>query len=147
MSDSRTTPPADEGARPESPPTTTSAEPTGSTPATTAKTGKSPDPLRGSATSGIWLAVVAFAVLLVLLAIFILQNTGSVELSFLGWSGSAPLAALLLIAAAAGALLVVMAGSLRIHYVDWGNATAQPLVMVHGAVSYTHLTLPTICSV
>jgi uncharacterized integral membrane protein len=117
MSDSRTTPPADEGARPDSPPTTSSAtEPSGSTPATTATTatGKSPDPLRGSATSGIWLAVVAFAVLLVLLAIFILQNTGSVELSFLGWSGSAPLAALLLIAAAAGALLVVMAGSLRI---------------------------------
>ena len=112
MSDSRTTPPADEGARPDSPPTeATAAEPTASTP-TTAK--KSPDPLRGSATSGIWLAVVAFAVLLVLLAIFILQNTGSVELSFLGWSGSAPLAALLLIAAAAGALLVVMAGSLRI---------------------------------
>ena len=119
MSDSRTTPPADEGARPDSPATTApAAEPTGSSPTTTSPakstTGKSPDPLRGSATSGIWLAVVAFAVLLVLLAIFILQNTGSVELSFLGWSGSAPLAALLLIAAAAGALLVVMAGSLRI---------------------------------
>ena len=115
MSDSRTTPPADDGARPDSPPTTsTSAEPTGSTPTGTTPAKKSPDPLRGSATSGIWLAVVAFAVLLVLLAIFILQNTGSVELSFLGWSGSAPLAALLLIAAAAGALLVVMAGSLRI---------------------------------
>jgi uncharacterized integral membrane protein len=113
MSDSRTTPPADDGARPDDPTTTSSAaEPAGSSPTTTA--GKSPDPLRGSATSGIWLAVVAFAVLLVLLAIFILQNTGSVELSFLGWSGSAPLAALLLIAAAAGALLVVMAGSLRI---------------------------------
>ena len=25
-----------------------------------------------------------------------------------------------------------MVGSLRIHYVDWGNASAQPLVMVHG---------------
>ena len=130
MSDSRTSPPADEGARPDGPTTTSaSAEPAGTTSDTTAGTSsdtsadttaatapakKTPDPLRGSATSGIWLAVVAFAVLLVLLAIFILQNTGSVELSFLGWSGSAPLAALLLIAAAAGALLVVMAGSLRI---------------------------------
>ena len=113
MSDSRTTPPADEGARPDGP-TTTEAEPTGSTPTGTTPAKKSPDPLRGSATSGIWLAVVAFAVLLVLLAIFILQNTGSVEISFLGWTGSAPLAAMLLIASAAGALLVVMAGSLRI---------------------------------
>jgi uncharacterized integral membrane protein len=113
MSDSRTTPPADEGARPDGPPATDHpAEPGSAT--TTAPAKKSPDPLRGSATSGIWLAVVAFAVLLVLLAIFILQNTGSVAISFLGWTGSAPLAAMLLIAAAAGALLVVMAGSLRI---------------------------------
>ena len=110
MSDSRTTPPADEGAQSATSPTGASADTAGSTPATP----KSPDPLRGSATSGIWLAVVAFAVLLVLLAVFILQNTGSVEISFLGWTGSAPLAAMLLIASAAGALLVVMAGSLRI---------------------------------
>jgi esterase len=26
----------------------------------------------------------------------------------------------------------VMVGGLRLHYVDWGNASAQPMVMVHG---------------
>ena len=26
----------------------------------------------------------------------------------------------------------VMVGSLRLHYVDWGNAGAQPMIMVHG---------------
>ena len=125
MSDSRTSPPADEGAHPD---TSGAPSSSGTAPADAATTGtattgttgttttakKSPDPLRGSATSGIWMAVVAFAVLLVLLAIFILQNTGSVEISFLGWTGSSPLAAMLLIAAAAGASLVVIAGSLRI---------------------------------
>jgi uncharacterized integral membrane protein len=73
-----------------------------------------PDPLRGSRTSGTWIAVLALALLLVLLAVFILQNTQAVEVSFLGWSGRAPLSATLLIAAAGGALVVASAGVLRI---------------------------------
>src|SRR3712207_6475602 len=76
--------------------------------------GEAKDPLRGSRTSGIWVAVVALVVLLVLLAIFILQNTESVRIAFLGWEGDAPLAAALLIATAIGLLIAVAAGSLRI---------------------------------
>jgi uncharacterized integral membrane protein len=76
--------------------------------------GTAKDPLRGSRTSGIWVAVVALVVLLVLLAVFILQNTESVRISFLGWEGDAPLAAALLIATAIGLLIAVAAGSLRI---------------------------------
>lgn len=72
------------------------------------------DPLRGSRTSGIWTATVALIVVLILLAIFILQNTQSVEVSYFGWNGQAPLSATLLIAAAGGALLVASAGALRI---------------------------------
>jgi uncharacterized integral membrane protein len=72
------------------------------------------DPLRGSRASGAWVFVVVLVVLLTLLAIFVLQNTQSVEISFLGWTGSAPLAAALLIATAAGLLIAVTAGSLRI---------------------------------
>lgn len=72
------------------------------------------DPLRGSRASGIWVAVVALVVLLVLLSIFVLQNTQPVEVSFLGWEGQPPLAAALLIAVAAGLLIAVTAGSLRI---------------------------------
>ena len=52
--------------------------------------------------------------LLLLLAVFILQNTQKVEISFFGWNGQAPLAASLLIAAVAGALVVASAGALRI---------------------------------
>lgn len=72
------------------------------------------DPLRGSRASGVWAAVVALVVLLILLSVFILQNTRSVEISYFGWEGEAPLAAMLLIAVAAGLLIAVIAGSLRI---------------------------------
>ncbi len=72
------------------------------------------DPLRGSRTSRAWIAVVALVVVLLLLIIFIAQNTQSVEVSFLGWDGTPPLAVALLIAAVAGLLLAATAGALRI---------------------------------
>jgi uncharacterized integral membrane protein len=75
---------------------------------------KPADPLRGSRTSGFWFAVLALVLLLLLLAVFILQNTQKVQISFFGWDGNAPLAASLLIAAVAGALVVAAAGALRI---------------------------------
>ena len=75
---------------------------------------KSDDPLRGSRTSGIWAAVVALGLVLVLLIIFIAQNTDDVDVAFLGWEGRAPLAVTLLIAAAAGLFLASIAGMLRI---------------------------------
>ena len=76
--------------------------------------GASDSPLRGSRTSGTWIAVLVLVVVLILLAVFILQNTQKAEVSFLGWTGQAPLSATLLIAAAGGALLVGAAGALRI---------------------------------
>jgi uncharacterized integral membrane protein len=97
-----------EGSGPEDPapdPTPPAPEP--------AQTGKV-DPLRGSRTSGFWVAVLVLVLVLLLLAVFILQNTQKVEISFFGWDGHAPLAASLLIAAVAGALVVASAGLLRI---------------------------------
>ncbi len=76
--------------------------------------GRGNDPLRGSRTSGIWVAVLALVVVVILLAVFILQNTQTAEVRFLGWTGTAPVSATLLIAAAGGALLVAAAGALRI---------------------------------
>ena len=72
------------------------------------------DPLRRSRTSGIWFTVVALAVILLLLIIFIAQNTQPVQVSFLGWEGEPSLAVALLIAAVAGLALATVAGSLRI---------------------------------
>jgi uncharacterized integral membrane protein len=72
------------------------------------------DPLRGSRTSGFWAAVVGLGIVLLLLIIFIAQNTRSTTVTFLGWETEAPLAVALLIAAAAGLFLASVAGSLRI---------------------------------
>ena len=91
------------------PPASHAAQPADPTPAT-----DRPDPLRGSRTSGFWSAVLVLVLVLLLLAVFILQNTQKVQISFFGWDGSAPLAATLLIAAVAGALVVAAAGALRI---------------------------------
>ena len=111
---------------------TPSASPTSATPPTTAPPGDTspatsvPPPaapassrtskegLGHTRTSGIWAAVVGLVVLLVLLAVFVLQNVQEVEVSYFGWEGRAPLASALLIAAASGALIAVVAGTLRI---------------------------------
>ena len=76
--------------------------------------GQSEDPLRGSRTSGFWLAVAALGIVFVLLVIFIAQNTRDTTVSFLAWDGEVPVAVALLIATAAGLFLATVAGSLRI---------------------------------
>ena len=115
MSDSQHTP-ADPGTPSDSTTeATTSPDPTPTRPDTASKTSKrDPDPLRGSRTSGIWIAVVAGGLILVLLIIFIAQNTDTARIRFLGWEGQTPLAVALLIATAAGLFLAAVAGSLRI---------------------------------
>ena len=60
------------------------------------------------------MALTSLGVLLLLLIIFIAQNTQDVEIRFLGWEGESPLAVALLAASVAGIFLSVIAGSLRI---------------------------------
>jgi uncharacterized integral membrane protein len=64
--------------------------------------------------SGLWVAVGFFAVILLLLLIFILQNSRTVDVSYLGAHGHLPLGVALLLSAVCGVLLVVMAGAARI---------------------------------
>lgn len=84
------------------------------TPATGSVAAPTRDPLRRTRTGATWMGVIVFAVLLVLLLIFILQNTQSVSVSYFGASGDLPLAVAMLLAAMAGVLLTAIAGSLRI---------------------------------
>jgi uncharacterized integral membrane protein len=81
---------------------------------TNASTPAGTDPLRGSRTSATWVAVSLLVVLMLLLVIFIAQNTQNVEVSFFGWSGEPPLAVALLIAATVGMVIAATAGALRI---------------------------------
>jgi uncharacterized integral membrane protein len=70
--------------------------------------------IKRTRTSGIWVAVGFFAVVLLLLLIFILQNNTDVSVSYLGMHGHLPLGVALLLAAVCGVLLVVLAGTARI---------------------------------
>ena len=62
----------------------------------------------------VWVSVCAAVLIAILLIIFLAQNTRTVAVHFLGLSGSTSLALMLLIAAVAGALITVIAGSARI---------------------------------
>jgi uncharacterized integral membrane protein len=72
------------------------------------------DPLRGSRTSGFWAATVGLGLLLLLLIVFIAQNTRETTVSFLAWDGQVPVSVALMIAAVAGLFLALLAGLLRI---------------------------------
>jgi uncharacterized integral membrane protein len=65
-------------------------------------------------TGRIWTLVITTIAVLVMLLVFIVQNTQSVHISFFTASGSLPLAVAMLVAAVAGAVIVALAGSLRI---------------------------------
>jgi lipopolysaccharide assembly protein A len=78
--------------------------------------------IKRTRTSGIWVAVAFFAVILLLLLIFVLQNGTQVNVSYLGMHGHLPLGVALLLAAVCGVLLVVLAGAARISQL---RATAR----------------------
>jgi lipopolysaccharide assembly protein A len=63
---------------------------------------------------GVWVASALFALVLLLLLIFILENSAKVKISFFGASGHLPLGVALLFAAVLGILLVVLPGTARI---------------------------------
>lgn len=56
-----------------------------------------------------WVALALFAVVLLLLLVFILENSRSVEVSYFGAHGHVPLGVALLLAAVAGILLGIIA--------------------------------------
>ena len=60
------------------------------------------------------MATGAALLLLILLIVFILQNSTKVEVHFLGMSGTIPLGMALLIAAVGGGVLVAIAGVARV---------------------------------
>lgn len=69
---------------------------------------------RPTRTTGVWVAALGFVLLLLLLAIFMLQNGQRVQVSYLGADGHLPLGLAMLLSAVAGALLLGLAGSARV---------------------------------
>ncbi len=64
--------------------------------------------------SGLWVASIGFAVVLLVLLVFILQNGSRVQISFFGAHGHLALGVALLLSAVLGMLLVIIPGAARI---------------------------------
>jgi lipopolysaccharide assembly protein A len=87
------------------------------TPATGSGVSASPEVVRPQArtrVSAAWVGIVAAGIVLVLLLIFILQNTQSVRVTFFTLHGRTPLGVALLLAAVGGLLVAGLVGTLRI---------------------------------
>jgi uncharacterized integral membrane protein len=70
--------------------------------------------VKGGRVSALWIGVIAAAVLLIVLLVFIAQNSRQVTVRFLWLDGHMPLAIAILLSAVVGALLVAAPGTARI---------------------------------
>jgi uncharacterized integral membrane protein len=70
--------------------------------------------IKRTRTGGVWVASVLFALVLVLLLIFILENGQRARISYFGAHAHLPLGVALLFAAVLGILMVVIPGTARI---------------------------------
>jgi len=84
------------------------------TPAPTTDTPPQPRERGLTRASAAWVATGAALLLLILLIVFILQNSTKVEINFLGWTGTISVGMGLLIAAVAGGVLVAISGVARV---------------------------------
>lgn len=69
--------------------------------------------VKGSFVGGTWIALIAGALLLILLLVFILQNQQPAELTLFNWQFTFPTGVGLLLAAIAGALIMALVGGVR----------------------------------
>ena len=72
------------------------------------------EPVPRSRTGMLWTGLILSALVLLVLLVFILQNSTPVQINFLNLSGTLPVGVALLLAAIAGLLLVAIPGGLRI---------------------------------
>lgn len=70
--------------------------------------------VRRTRVSGVWIGLIGTALFLILLIVFIAQNSRQVPLHFFGWSGQFSLALTIVLSAVIGILLVAIPGTVRI---------------------------------
>jgi uncharacterized integral membrane protein len=66
-------------------------------------------------TAGLWSFLAIGFLILIVLLIFITQNTASGDFAFLGWHWTLPLGVAILLAAVGGGLITFLAGTARIY--------------------------------
>jgi uncharacterized integral membrane protein len=70
--------------------------------------------VRSTRSGALWAGLIAAAIVLTALLIFVLQNLENVSVHYLGFHGRVPLGVALLLAAIAGLLLISIPGGVRI---------------------------------
>ncbi|MGH3634549.1 LapA family protein [Mycobacterium sp.] len=85
------------------------------TPTHDAATTPSGSPVMFTRAGAVWTALTVGFLILIVLLIFITQNTASAQFAFLGWRWSLPLGVAILLAAVCGGLITVLAGTARIY--------------------------------
>ncbi|MBS4101398.1 LapA family protein [Tsukamurella paurometabola] len=87
---------------------------TGAAPKRRVDTRDAYEQVKHTRSAALWTGLVGGAVVLLLLLVFIVQNQQNTEINLIFWTATLPLGVSLLIAAIGGALLVGLAGALRI---------------------------------
>ena len=64
--------------------------------------------------AALWSALIGGFLILILLLVFIMQNTNSITINFFGWNWHLPLGVAILLSAVGGGLLTVAVGTARI---------------------------------
>jgi len=90
---------SDSSLSPDQPPETTTPAPDSVAPPESA--------VKYTRAASLWSSLTAGFLILIVLLIFITQNTSTAQLAFLGWRGSLPLGVAILLAAVAGGLITV----------------------------------------
>jgi len=88
------------------------------TPATPVQRTDAPPPesaVKFTRTASVWSSLTVGFLILIVLLIFITQNTASATLAFFGWRWTLPLGVAILLAAVGGGLITVAAGTARIY--------------------------------
>jgi uncharacterized integral membrane protein len=70
--------------------------------------------VRRTRVSEVWVGFIAVAIFMILLVVFIAQNSRAVTIHFFGWHGQFSLGLTILLSAVIGMLLVAIPGSIRI---------------------------------
>ncbi|MDC8985456.1 LapA family protein [Mycobacterium marinum] len=85
-----------------------------STPAPKPAPSSGEPPVKFTRAAALWSSLIAGFLVLIVLLIFIAQNTASTAFAFFGWHWSLPLGVAILLAAVGGGLLTVAVGTARI---------------------------------
>ncbi|ORV08369.1 LapA family protein [Mycobacterium celatum] len=97
------------------PPVSPDQPPPTEVPARDAAKPPSGSPVMFTRAGAVWTALTVGFLILIVLLIFITQNTASAQFQFLGWHWSLPLGVAILLAAVCGGLITVLAGTARIY--------------------------------